>query len=214
MEMTREGSDPRSRSLAVAENLTLWSVLATVSLFTTGQIAHAYEFNALGLHGLRVDVAWQERVFEGGIAILNMFLNTLLAPRLMHLQWLGATAIFVVCIWCWNKSQARPRARRVLGALAGCAYLTTLILLGIGWGRWQAKMIREGTSNTDHFVFTPDAAARLPPSLLQDNEQRKLLLVAATPDFLVLLSADRKTSYRVATRDLELQETTTNLDEQ
>ena len=48
-------TDPRAASsaeqptssLALAENVPLWSLLVTVSLFTTGQISHFYELDSL-----------------------------------------------------------------------------------------------------------------------------------------------------------------------
>jgi hypothetical protein len=208
MTESRSAADQRSRSLALAENLTLWSLLATASLFTAGQIAHAYEFDALGLRSLRVEAAWQDRVFEGGLGILNMLLKAVFEPGLMHLPWLGAAAVFAACLWWRAKLQSRPRTRAVLGALAACAWLAVLILISIGWGRSLAAMIRGNMGTHEHFVFAPDATIRLPPALLQDNEQRTLKLVTTTSDFFVLLSADGARTYRIATRDIELQETT------
>jgi hypothetical protein len=200
--------DTRSRSLAVAENVTLWSLFATVSLFTVAEIAQAYEFDELGLRGLRVDVAWQERIFEGGVAVLNMMLKAVLQPGFMHLPWLLAIAVFGVSLWLRGKSISRPRARTALGGLAACAYLAALILLSIAWGRSVAAFIRGNTVTEEHFVFAADAASRLPPTLLQDNQQRKLKLITTTAEFFVFLSGDGQRTYRVATRDIEAQETT------
>jgi hypothetical protein len=201
----RSAAEARARSLAVAENLTLWTLLAAVSLFAAGQISHTYELNALGLRSLRVDEQWQDRVYEGGLGLLNTVLMTITQPRFMHLPWVLATGLFVVCLW--RRRVSTGRARVALGIFAACAYLAAIIAASIGWGTTLAQLVRDDDTR-EHFVFAPDALPRLPPPLLQENEERKLKLVFTTSDFVVLLNADGKTSYRIATRDVELQEST------
>jgi hypothetical protein len=72
----------------------------------------------------------------------------------------------------------------------------------------SADYVRGPSGLRDHFVFSADATARMPAALLLDNDQRSLRLITTTADFFIVLGADAKTSYRIATRDVELQETT------
>lgn len=203
----RTASEQRARSLALAENATLWTLLATVSLFTAGQISNFYLYEGLGVRALRLEAPWQDRVFEGGIAILNMALKALFEPSLAQLPWLVALAVFGLCLWRRSRLSGRPRQRMAVTAVAACAYAAALVLLSMSWGRLLAELVRGSRTRPDHFVFAPDAAARLPPALLRDNEQRALRLIVTTPDFFVVLSGDAKTVYRIATRDVDLQET-------
>jgi hypothetical protein len=203
-----KGLPPAERTgLAAAENATLWSLFATVTLFTAGQISSRYQLNALGIRGLRTDVAWQDRVYEGGLAVLNMVLQAITQPSLRHLPWLLAAAIFALCLWRRRRAE-RARSQLALGLLAGSAYLAAIILLAIAWGNVSADYVRGPSGLRDHFVFSAEAAARMPAALLLDNDQRSLRLITTTADFFIVLGADAKTSYRIATRDVELQETT------
>ena len=197
-----------SGSLEIAENVTLWTVIGAISLFTAGQIAHVYQMESLGIRALRADVAWQDRVFEGGVAVINEVFTPLFGPNLGHLPWILSAALFALALWRRGKVPGRPRLRAALTALAVLAYGSTVVNIGIHWGRTMAEFIRLPTVLREHYVFTPDSLPRLPAGLIQDNEKRVLRLVTSTPDFLVLMSGDRKTVYRVATRDVEVHEAT------
>lgn len=201
-------ADPRPSSLATAEQVTLWSLLGAVSLFTAGQIAHASTLDALGIHGLRQDAAWQDRVFEGGAAVLNMTVLAVFQPALAHLPWLGALLLFGGALWFWHRTASRPRLRLLFGGVAGASWLALLITMGLAWGRLYAGFLREPRSFDDHFVFAADAQTRLPAALLQDNQRRALRLIASTPEFLIALGGDGRTAYRIAVRDVELLEAT------
>jgi hypothetical protein len=197
-----------SGSLQVAENVTLWTVIGAISLFTAGEITHLYEMESLGVRALRADVAWQDRVFEGGVAVINEVFTPLFGPSLGHLPWIFSAVLFAVALWRRKKSAGRPRLRAFLTVLALLSYGSMLINIGIHWGRTLAEFIREPTALHEHYVFTPDAVPRLPAGLVQDNEKRALRLVGSTADFMVIISGDRKTVYKVAVRDIEVQEAT------
>jgi hypothetical protein len=194
----------KPRSLLVAENVTLWTLLGAISLFTAGEIMRAYQFEALHIRGLHYDVQWQDRVFEGGITLINGVTNGIFAPSLANLPWMIALTLFIVTL-AYRRRVKPPWRRMLLAGFAGVCYLGTLILLSMHWGRVTAEIVRQRDAG-EHFLFSPDAAPRLPPQLLRDNESRMLRTVLTTPDFTVLLSGDGKTVYRLATRDIELQE--------
>lgn len=190
--------------MQIAESATLWTLLATVTLFTAGAISHEYTLDALGIRGLRQDIQWQDRVFQGGLAVVNMTLEALTEPRLKQLWWLLTLAVFAACLWGRRKS-ARPRLRVALGVLAACAYLATILLIGVFWGQNVAEFVRARKGH-DRFVFSPDVVARLPAALVHDNDAAALRVVASTADFLVVLSADGNTVWRIANRDVDVQE--------
>jgi hypothetical protein len=194
----------KPRSLLVAENVTLWTLLATVSLFTAGNIAHAYQFGALGLRGVHTEAQWQDRVFEGGIGVLNMLLKAITEPSLQHIPWLATLVLFIVAL-VLRKRVTTPRRKILLAIVAGIAYLATLIFLSASWGNILAQFVRDRPRG-EHYVFSADSAPRLPPALLHDNEARTLRTVLTTSEVVVILSGDGKTIYRIATRDIEVQE--------
>jgi hypothetical protein len=195
-----------SGSLKVAETATLWTVLGAITLFTAGQIAHIYLLESLAIRALREDASWQDRVFEGGVAIINEVFTPIFSPHLGHLPWLISAVLLGLALWRRGRAAQKPRLRAALGVLAALSYGSMIINIGIHWGRTLGDFIREPTTLHEHYVFTADAVPRLPAGLVQDNEKRALRLVVATPDFLVIMSGDRKTVYKVAVRDVEVQE--------
>jgi hypothetical protein len=154
-----------------------------------------YEMESLGVRALRADVAWQDRVFEGGVAVINEVFTPFFGPSLGHLPWILSAAIFVLALWRRGKVVDRPRLRALLTGLAVLAYGSIVINIGIHWGRTMAEFIGP-TALREHYVFAPDSVPRLPAGLVRDNEKHALRLVLSTPDFLVVMSNDRKTVYK------------------
>jgi len=198
-------AERRSRFLA-AEQFTLWTLGATVCLYSVGRISVAYKHIALSIPLLPSETQWQDRVFDGGLGIVNLLLQAVVAPSRAHLAWMFALATFAMLFALARRLDNRPRARLALHASSAVAFVALLILMGMTWGRVQAKAAREPRAIDEHLVFAPEVAAALPKSILAENERNALRVVWTTNEFIVVMGEHLHTVYALNAKDVALRE--------
>jgi fructose-specific component phosphotransferase system IIB-like protein len=198
-------TEGRSRFLA-AEQFTLWTLAATVCLYSVGRISVAYKHIALSIPLLPSETQWQDRVFDGGLGVLNLLLQAVVAPSRAHLAWILALAGFALLIALARRFERRPRARLALHAASAAAFVAGLIFMGMTWGRLQAQAAREPRAVGEHLVFAPEVAAALPKSILAENDRNALRVVWTTSEFVVVLGEDLRTVYALNAKDVALRE--------